>query len=176
MGSPVDIDIRRAGPEDVEGIVSLIVTCDESYVVWAPDGWQPPDGGRERVRWNVRLSEDSHVAEVAVERSGRVVGVVTWTRSFAVPDELAEPGRRLAHVSGLFVHPERWRQGIAAELLDRAELAMRARGFGLAELWTPEDAPARSFYEARGWRRDGRREWFEELALPIVGYAKTLAG
>ena len=82
------------------------------------------------------------------------------------------PGR--AHISAVFTHPDRWREGIASGLLRLAEDAMRAEGYRTVQLWTPREAPARRFYEAEGWRTDGRQQWLEELALPIVAYVKPL--
>ena len=78
------------------------------------------------------------------------------------------------HVSAVFTHPDRWREGVAAAMLAAAERAMRADGYAEAQLWTPEQAPARRFYEAAGWTHDGRRQWLPELALPIVAYTKPL--
>jgi len=86
----------------------------------------------------------------------------------------AEAPPPAAHVSAVFVDPARWRQGIATVLLSQAEEAMRERGHHLARLWTPEDAPARRFYEAHGWRHDGRRTWHDRLQLAHVGYEKRL--
>ena len=83
------------------------------------------------------------------------------------------PGR--AHVSAVFTHPDRWREGIAAAMLadargrDARRRLPRGRSSG-----RPEEAPARRFYEATGWRHDGREQWLAELALPIVAYVKPL--
>jgi GNAT superfamily N-acetyltransferase len=68
----------------------------------------------------------------------------------------------------------RWREGVASGLLAEAERAMREAGYVEAQLWTPEHAPARRFYEAEGWRHDGRRQWLADLGLPIVAYLKAL--
>jgi GNAT superfamily N-acetyltransferase len=81
----------------------------------------------------------------------------------------------VAHVSAVFVDPERWREGIAAALLDAAELAMREAGYRTARLFTPEGSPAERFYGARGWRATGERDWLEELGLNVVAYTKPLA-
>jgi hypothetical protein len=51
---------------------------------------------------------------------------------------------------------------------------MRADGFREMQLWTPRDAPARRFYDARGWRADGREQFSEDLALALVGYCRQL--
>jgi GNAT superfamily N-acetyltransferase len=74
----------------------------------------------------------------------------------------------------VFTHPDRWREGIAAALLEHAEAAMRSAGYTEVQLWTPQEAPARHFYEATGWEHDGRMQWLAELALPIVAYLKRL--
>ena len=59
-------------------------------------------------------------------------------------------------------------------MLAWAEHAMRMQSYTEVQLWTPEHAPARRFYEAEGWRHDGRRQWLADLALPIVAYVKPL--
>ena len=80
----------------------------------------------------------------------------------------------MAHLGILFVHPSRWREGIAATLLASAEAAMVERGCVREQLWTPEGAPAERFYAARGWKRDGRRAWHPWVGLEVVGYARDL--
>jgi hypothetical protein len=59
-------------------------------------------------------------------------------------------------------------------MLEHAEAAMRAEDYREVQLWTPREAPARRFYEATGWRHDGRERWLDDLALPIVAYVKPL--
>ena len=108
---------------------------------------------------------------------GRVVGLVCFAQAVAHGETGAldgEPIPQRAHVSAVFTHPERWREGIAAAMLAVAEERMRAEGYREVQLWTPREAPARRFYEASGWRHDGREQWLAELALPIVAYVKPL--
>jgi GNAT superfamily N-acetyltransferase len=172
---PPDLAVRPARPRDVEGIAALVAACDESYRAWAPPGWEPPPPGRELDRWRGRITDGSWWTRIAVEPSGRVVGLVCFTQAIAqrTPSGLDPiPGR--AHVSAVFTHPERWREGIAAGMLAIAEEAMRAAGYVDVQLWTPREAPARRFYEAQGWRHDGREQWLADLALPIVAYVKPL--
>ena len=40
---------------------------------------------------------------------------------------------------------------------------MRAERLREVQLWTPRDAPARRFYEATGWRHDGREQWSADI-------------
>jgi len=196
---PADLAVRAPVPGEVEGIAALVAACDETYRAWAPPGWTPPPPGRELDRWRGRITDGTWWTRIAVEASdgeargessGRVVGLVCFTQAVvqrtlpAPPAQLPirpprdvltlEPIPGRAHVSAVFTHPDRWREGIAAGLLGLAEEAMRAEGYREVQLWTPRDAPARRFYEATGWRHDGREQWLAELALPIVAYVKSL--
>jgi GNAT superfamily N-acetyltransferase len=191
---PADLVVRAPGHGDVDLIAALISACDDSYRAWAPAGWTPPPPGRELDRWRGRITDGSWWTRIAVEQDGgRVVGLVCFTQAVvqrslpAAPGKLPvrpprgiddvvglEPIPGRAHVSAVFTHPDRWREGIAAGLLALAEDAMRAEGYREVQLWTPRDAPARRFYEATGWRHDGREQWLAELALPIVAYVKPL--
>ena len=131
--------------------------------------------------------------EASGRGGGRIVGLVCFTQAVVQRTLPAPPGRPVpaarapdgtvvtlepipgrAHVSAVFTHPDRWREGIAAALLALAEEAMRTEGYRTVQLWTPREAPARRFYEATGWRHDGREQWLDELALPIVAYVKAL--
>jgi GNAT superfamily N-acetyltransferase len=194
MTFPDDVEVRVATAADVAGIAALVAACDETYRAWAPAGWTPPPPGRELDRWRGRITDGSWWTRIAVERSGRVVGLVCFTQAVAQRTLPAPPGKLpvrperppgesvvgldpipfRAHVSAVFTHPDRWREGIAAGLLALAEEAMRAEGYREVQLWTPRDAPARRFYEATGWRHDGREQWLAELSLPIVAYLKPL--
>lgn len=193
MSVPADLVVRAPAQRDIPAIAALVAACDETYRSWAPEGWTPPPAGQELDRWRGRITDGSWWTRVAVERGGRVVGLVCFTQAVvqrALPGSpgklpvraaaadagllALEPIPHRAHVSAVFTHPERWREGIAAGLLDAAEAEMRAQGYREVQLWTPLEAPARQFYEAAGWRHDGREQWLAELALPIVAYVKPL--
>jgi GNAT superfamily N-acetyltransferase len=174
---PADLSVRGPGGDDVGAIAALVAACDESYRAWTPPGWEPPPPGRELDRWRGRITDGSWWTRVAVEPEGRIVGLVCFAQAIAQrPDEALglEPIPGRAHVSAVFTHPDRWREGVARGLLAIAEDAMRAEGDSEVQLWTPQDAPARRFYEATGWAADGRVQWLAELALPIVAYVKPL--
>jgi ribosomal protein S18 acetylase RimI-like enzyme len=194
MTLPADLVVRAAEPGDVEGIAMLVAACDETYRTWAPPGWTPPPAGRELDRWRGRITDGTWWTRVAVEPERRVVGLVCFTQAVmqrTLPSPpgklpirpLRPPGEQVigldpiphrAHISAVFTHPDRWREGIASGLLALCEEAMRADGYREVQLWTPRDAPARRFYEATGWRHDGREQWLAELSLPIVAYVKPL--
>jgi GNAT superfamily N-acetyltransferase len=173
---PADLELRVPVPGDERAIAAMIAACDESYRAWTPAGWEPPPPGRELDRWRGRITDGSWWTRIAVEPAGRVVGLVCFTQAmtWVAPDGAGEPIPHRAHISAVFTHPDRWREGIAAGMLAVAEERMRAEGYREVQLWTPREAPARRFYEATGWRHDGRERWLDELALPIVAYVKPL--
>jgi GNAT superfamily N-acetyltransferase len=154
------VKLRRLVPGDVPAWAELSRVCEETYLEWAPPGWtvpEPPPGWADRYlgddAWGLLAFADADlVATVAFRREG--------------PE--------LAHVGSLLVHPAFWRRGIAGDMMDRAEAEMVARGYTREQLWTPEGAPAEVFYRARGWERDGRREFHPWAGLQMVGYARAL--
>ena len=187
MTLPPDLELRAPGTGDIPAIAALVAACDETYRAWAPADWEPPPPGRELDRWRGRITDGSWWTRVASEPSGRVVGLVCFTQAVVQRTLPSPPGRPeragvltvepipgRAHVSAVFTHPDRWREGIAATLLAEAEAAMRAERYRDVQLWTPQEAPARGFYEATGWRHDGRVQLLAELGLPIVAYVKPL--
>ncbi len=167
--------VERAVEEaDAGALVALIAACDETYRAWAPAGWAPPEVPAD---WRARVREPDRWSLVAAEPSFGLVAFASFRPAFARD----EPGARsgpplpgLAHVGALYVHPLRWRRGIGAAMLARAEAAMRERGFARARLWTPDGAPAERFYRTLGWEPDGRRAWNEWLGLQVVGYGKRV--
>jgi ribosomal protein S18 acetylase RimI-like enzyme len=79
---------------------------------------------------------------LGAEREGRLVGAVSYVRS----------GDTL-EICRLVVHPDRFRQGIAGELLDALPAAPRTIvSTGVA------NAPARALYEGRGFCARAERE------------------
>jgi GNAT superfamily N-acetyltransferase len=174
---PADLELREPSPGEERAIAELVGACDDSYRAWTPPGWEPPPPGRELDRWRGRMTDGSWWTRIAVEPGGRVVGLVCFAQALTWSDEGARTGEPIpgrAHVSAVFTHPDRWREGIAAAMLAVAEDAMRVEGYREVQLWTPREAPARRFYEAAGWRHDGREQWLADLALPIVAYVKAL--
>jgi GNAT superfamily N-acetyltransferase len=79
-------------------------------------------------------------------------------------------------LNGLYVRPEAWGTGVAAELHDRAVEALRANGVERARLWVLEhNGRARRFYERRGWAPDGTSRVVEFPPHPLdLGYARDL--
>ncbi|MDQ4049018.1 MAG: GNAT family N-acetyltransferase [Actinomycetota bacterium] len=171
MTLPPDLDMRELVPGDVDALVELMSRCHATYREWAPAGWEPPDAVQEQPKILERLADPDRWARGAFDAEDRLVATIIWEQ-FKDSETGAAPA--VAHVSAVFVDPARWRQGIATVLLSQAEETMRERGYHLARLWTPERAPARRFYEAHGWRQDGRRMWHDRFHLHHMGYEKRL--
>jgi GNAT superfamily N-acetyltransferase len=90
-----------------------------------------------------------------------------------------EDAADLGEVEALYVHPGRWRSGIGAALMARAEGRLVERGFTEAVLWVLADNErGRRFYEATGWRPDGAAKSLEigGRALDEIRYRKRLPG
>jgi GNAT superfamily N-acetyltransferase len=168
-----DLEIRSPRSDDARAMAALMVTGNPTYRAWAPRFWRPPGLERTQAQWRLRLREDDRWSRVVVGRDGTLVALASWRPAREHGEQGAHaPG--VAYVSHLYVHPDRWGQGIARGLLDLAENAMRDGNCVRAILWTPTGAPARGFYERCGWRPDGRERWSAELGLPMVGYEKHL--
>jgi GNAT superfamily N-acetyltransferase len=170
---PPDLATRQPTPDDAGALRALVAACDRSYFEWAPAGWTPPEVS---TGWVARLREPGRWSLCAFAGDD-VVAYASFRPARQEPTPGAATGPPLpglAHLAALYVHPSRWRQGIGAAMLARAEAAMRSRGYGATRLWTPEGAPAERFYAALGWRRDERSGWDAWLGLQMVGYAKRL--
>jgi GNAT superfamily N-acetyltransferase len=174
---PADLAVRPLKPSDDAALVGLARACDETYLDWAPAGWSVPE---VPPGWAERLIGPDRWSRAAFDFGGR--GRLVATVAFR-PARVGEnaPGPHegpplagVAHLGIVFVHPSRWREGIAGAMLDLAEAEMEARGYVREQLWTPEGAPAEHFYRARGWEHDGRRAWHPWVGLNVVGYARDL--
>ena len=174
MTLPADVVARPLTAGDGPGLAALVQACDRTYEDWAPAGWTAPEVGPD---FAIRFTEPERWSCCVCDADGVVVGFASFRparRGEAPGRPSGEPLAGVAHVGAVFVHPDRWREGIAGSLLQAAEREMRARGYTAAQLWTPDGAPAERFYAAQGWRRDGRVAWHEWVGLTVVGYAKPL--
>jgi GNAT superfamily N-acetyltransferase len=167
------VNLRDATTADREALVDLVLRCDQTYCEWAGSDLRLPVRDEELAHWHRRFADPLQRIRVA-EVDGVIVGTCAWTQARA-GHGVGPPIAGRAHVSAVFVDPAHWRRGIAAALLDEAVAAMAAAGFASAQLWTPEGAPARRFYEAGGWTVvDGARLHMPELNLPLVMYETVL--
>jgi GNAT superfamily N-acetyltransferase len=170
VSAAAGVSLREPVTGDLDAMLELVAACDETWREWTPDGWEPP--APESARWVSQLGAADRWTRLATEPDGRVVGLVSWGPARGGPEWRTVPGT--AHLSALFVHPDRWRRGVASSLLAAALEAMRAEGFVRARLNTPEGAPAERFYAAHGWQRGGGPRWHAVVQLQSVEYTIEL--
>jgi GNAT superfamily N-acetyltransferase len=154
------VNLRPLEAGDIDALTELARVCDETYRSWTPPGWIVPVAPP---RWADRYLAEDAWAVTGWDGEQLVASTAFRAHSASV-----------AHVGLVFVHPTRWRQGIADRMMGLAENEMRSRGYVRERLWTPNGAPAERFYVAQGWHLDGRREWHPWVGLEMVGYAKDL--
>ncbi|MEU8545096.1 GNAT family N-acetyltransferase [Streptomyces sp. NPDC048717] len=147
--------IRHARPSDAAAIAGVHVrSWRAAYRDLLPAPYLDSlDPVARAVAWHERLSDPGGpVVLVAEGEAGAVEAFV----SFRARHGGAAPDAVTAELSALYAVPEAWGRGIGRALLAAAVAAMRAAGFRTAGLWVFEDnARARAFYEAAGWRPDG---------------------
>jgi GNAT superfamily N-acetyltransferase len=168
---PSDLTLRDLGPADAAAVAGLIAACDQTYLEWAPDGWQPPPEEGERAKWKDRLAEPDRWSKGAFDGDRNLIAMVVTRQARDEEDKLIA-GR--GHVGALFVHPARQRQGIAHRLMLDAEGEMRSRGFRQAMLRTPGVGAGAALL--RGSRLDGtgEREFRHDFGMWVVRYEKQL--
>jgi GNAT superfamily N-acetyltransferase len=168
------VRLRDADTSDRDALVDLVLRCDETYREWAGAELRLPARHEELAHWHRRFADPLQRVRVA-EVDGAIAGVCAWTQA-RTGHGIGPPIDGRAHVSAMFVDPAHWRRGIAAALMAEAVEGMTTAGFTSAQLWTPEGAPARRFYEASGWTLvDGATLHMPELNLPLVMYETSTA-
>jgi GNAT superfamily N-acetyltransferase len=172
---------RRAGLSDLDALLHHVAVGFDSYVSFAPPGWQPPLDVHARRDWEADVLADPATWALVALADGAPVGHVVFipARNRSAEDPRAARQTRpliagLAHLWQLFVLPDWWGRGVAARLHDAAIDEMRAQGYVSARLFTPsQHARARRFYERRGWTA-ADEAFNEDLALPLTEYRLVL--
>lgn len=131
---------------------------------------------RER-QWVTGFTDDWRDGDACVvaEREGRIVG---FAACGPAADEHVAPPAHAGEVYSIYLRDGVQGTGVGRALFAEAERALRDHGFERAVLWVLEDnALARRFYEAAGWRWDGTRSHhnFECSNRPILRYATELS-
>jgi GNAT superfamily N-acetyltransferase len=175
-----EIVTRRAGSADLDALLDNIAAGFESYVGFAPEGWQPLDVHKRR-DWQAEVLADSATWALLALADGAPVGHIAFIPARERSTEQTRaawqmrpvvPG--LVHLWQLFVLPAWWGRGVAALLHDAAIAEMHAQGYETARLYTPtQHGRARRFYEGRGWTAIDEA-WNEDLGLPLTEYRLAL--
>lgn len=166
--------IRQATLDDVPPIAQLhVVAWQVAYRGCIPDSYLDGlDPQRRALGWQDFLCDSAKVLLVALRDQG-VAGFVAL-----VPSRDPDARPETAEIAALYVDPQCWRAGHGSALLDAAVQAARARDYRDLTLWVlASNHRARSFYEARGFARDGQEKTDERpgFSLLEVRYSRSLA-
>lgn len=161
--------VRPATHEDAEAIARVQVeTWRAAYAHALPaETLAGVDIERRAQLWQEWLSGGRSATFVG-EADAKVVGFVN------VGASEDHPG--LGELYAIYVLPHAWGSGVAAELIERGEDELRARGFASATLNVLADNPrARRFYERHGWVAAKTFPWtFLGHDVELTRYRKEL--
>ena len=168
------LDIRLAAPDDAISLAATTRLGFESYLEWAPAGWQPPPRTLEIRAIRERLKAPTTWCAMALDAQAQPVGHVGLTHaSERERPHVHIPGR--AHLWMLFVRPPWWGTGLAGRLHGLALEEAARRGYATMRLYTPHGAArARAFYEREGWQQAGPPFAEPLLGLDFVEYRRDL--
>jgi GNAT superfamily N-acetyltransferase len=151
-----DVLVRPAAIDDAEAIANIhLDSWDATYRGLISDSYIDLllSQRAERVeRWRSNLAGQppEHRTWVA-EREGAVVGFCGTG-----PGADEEAARGTGEVHAIYLRPDVVGTGVGRALFGHCVVDLRARGFNPLTLWVlRENAHARRFYEAAGWRPDG---------------------
>ncbi|MGV9481035.1 N-acetyltransferase family protein [Gordonia aichiensis] len=154
--APGEPTIRAAGADDALAIaVAHVRSWRSAYRgLIAQEVLDALDPQERAARYVFDRSLPDGPYTLIAEAAGTVLAHVTVGRSSEDPS--------LGEVWSLYVDPGHWRSGTGRALLRAGSSALAAAGFDAAVLWVLEgNTKASSFYEADGWRADGRRRTVE---------------
>ena len=153
------IAIRRAGPEDIAGILACLAAAFAPYrEQYTPDGFRDTVLTSEAAAGRLR-----EMTILVAEQDGVIVGTLAHHR--------VREGE--GHLRGMAVLPAVQGQGVAERLLQAAESELRESGCARVTLDTtrPLERAVR-FYARHGYEATGAtRDYF---GMPLFERAKTL--
>jgi GNAT superfamily N-acetyltransferase len=168
---PDHLVLRALTSADASACAEVTKATDATYLEWMPEGWRPARPEDERAHYEEAIAEPGRWSVGVFEASGNLVGHASLRQARDSDDA---PIEGIGHLTELFVHPQRWRRGIAAKLLALAEEEMRSRGYTQGRLRTPIGAPAIEFYRSQGWAENGETLYLVQYDLDTIGFSKAL--
>lgn len=173
-GGTSEFSIRRARPPDAATLATTLAEAFDSYRVWAPTGWSPPDHTAEATDALALALSRADVWCLVARCDGNPAGHVALAPRTAVQPEDAPTGT--VNLWQMFVRQAWHGRGIASLLMLSAIAEARRRGYTRIRLWTPRDAArARRFYEREGFTLTGNEREESPLGIAIVEYAHALS-
>ena len=171
--------IQSARMDDAAAIAGVhLASLRAAYQGLLPDSVAPlvldPPDVKQRTRGWKRWLKRSQASTVVARVDGTVVGFCTLH---------PRPGEAARGVAGeipaLYVLPSHWRRGIGRLLCEHVLAEAHTRGFAEVVLWVLEsNERARHFYDALGFRFDGKMRVFlerPEAALHELRYRRNAA-
>jgi len=156
------LEIRRATIDDAAACAEIHSSgWEAAYSDFVPAGAMAERRARRPAQWQANLSRDHEVYVPVLD--GKVVGFLSLCppRDEDLPDHYCEVG-------AIYLHPSVYRQGIGRRLMAFAEERAREKGKTAMMLWVfEENGASRRFYEACGYRPDGRTD-ISEYGRPLV--------
>lgn len=134
--------VRWAVPDDADALADVhIASWQAAYSgIFSDDYLSGLDLEARRTWWRNQL-----------EGGARVPVVGTRAAGFCFVGDADDEG--WGEVYAIYVHPDRWREGLGQLLLGAGMSQLREIGHQRALLWVLEhNHPARRFYESQGWR------------------------
>jgi GNAT superfamily N-acetyltransferase len=166
--------VRAPSPGDARALGEIwyqgeLASLQESYPGRMPTEWFAlPSVDWCEEYWDFHIPTPGTGSRIFVAER---LGVVLGFGHSGPPEDADDPGGQL---HSLYVRPEAWGTGIGSSLLAQAVAHLAETGYDAAILWAVQgNLRSRSFYEARGWRADGRFMRARN-GLPLVRYALTL--
>jgi GNAT superfamily N-acetyltransferase len=167
------MEIRTATPADAPALLSNMAAGIDSYRVWAPANWTPPQSPPDILeRLQARLGED-HVWVLTAWEGPNLAGHVSLSLVSGEDPEPAPEG--MINLWQMFVAPAWQGRGLATQLMAAAVTEAGRRGYRRLRLWTPQGAAqARRFYEREGWSHTGAVRTDSLFGLPLVEYQREV--
>lgn len=172
------LQVRPAREDDVDAIGSIHVRgWRRAYAGLMPAAFLDSLSAEERAeahRAHLRAPDPGTSRWVAQDEAG----LAGFSVLGPAREGFGEPA--WMEIYAIYVDPDRWRSGAGRALMHAAIEESRHGGAATACLWVLRDnAPARRFYEAMGWRADGAEKTFaipgfEAAEVPEVRYRRDL--
>ena len=166
-------EVRAARPDDAHAVAAIhVATWRDAYAGLLPEEFLAGlDAGQWAERWHARLAAPAEgVFTQVFEADGRLQGFASGGPS---RDEF-----RGGEVYTVYVDPGCQGRGAGSRLLAAATRLLAGAGFADASLWVLSgNHPARGFYEAQGWQRDGAGHvWAPSggVSVPELRYVRSL--
>ena len=156
--------IRLALQSDVDAIARVHVkTWQSAYRGHMPDAHLDSlDPSRRAAMWSKALEQSATLVLVAIS-GDRLVGFCSL-----MPARDEDATTVIGEIVAIYVDPAFSRSGFGSALVEGIVEAARSRNFTELSLWVLTDnAPARHFYEARGFNLDGRTKTEARWGFPL---------